>query len=188
MKKIFLLGLLAGLVTSVGCSTVATQVYSGATGASSRYYEIRALGTAIALDRYTAVQVEAFDASPMLGAIPADVVTATQPEIINQLTKSALFTQVAAKTTMRPALIIRGKFVDYDPGGSVVRAVYGTNPMLTAQIEIIDADSGKVVGVAMVTGTIKSVVRTAPAELGGGVGKAIRGLLAAHLSRTPAKE
>jgi Domain of unknown function (DUF4410) len=188
MKRVILLGLLAGLVMATGCTTIAKQGYYGATGAASRYFEVRDLGPIGTLDRFAAVQVDPFDPSLMLGAIPPDVSSAVQPHIINQLVKSGLFTQVAAKATVRPALVIRGKFMDYDPGGSAVRAVYGTNPMLSAQIEIVDADSGRVLGVAMVTGTIESVVRTSPTELGAGIGKAIKGLLAAHMTRKPQKE
>jgi len=189
MKRILLLGLLAGVAISTGCiSTVAKQAYYGATGASGRYFEIRNLGTASALDRYAAVQIDPFDPSPMLGAIPAEVASAAQPEIIDHLTKSGLFTQVAARTTARPALVVRGKFVDYDPGGSVVRAVYGANPMLSAQIEIVDADTGRVLGVAMASATIQSVVRTNPTELGAGLGKAIKGLLSSHMTRKPQKD
>jgi hypothetical protein len=186
MNRLLLTAILSGLAMSAGCGTIATQTIAGATGAASRYYEIRDIGGT--LDRYAAVQVEPFDASPMLGAIPSMVVTSTQPLIIDQLTRSGLFSQVAAKTNVRPALIIRGKFMDYDPGTSAARAVIGTNPMLSAQVEVVDAASGKVLGVAMVRGIIVSIVRTERTELGDGIGKAIKGLLAEHMTRKPQKE
>ncbi|MFO8015106.1 MAG: hypothetical protein R6X20_17600 [Phycisphaerae bacterium] len=43
-------------------------------------------------------------------------------------------------------------------------------------------------GVAMVTGTVKSVVRANPKEMASGVSKAIRGLLSAHMTRKPKDE
>jgi len=188
MRRILFLGLLAGVVISGGCGAVATQTVGGITGASGRYFEIRSLGAGSALDRFAAVQVEAFDPSPMLGAIPNDIFGPVQPEIIDRLAKSGLFSQVAAKASVRPALIIRGKFMDYDPGGSTVRVVYGVNPMLSAQIEISDADTGRVLGVTMVRATVTSVVRTGPSEQGLGLGKAIKDLLASHTTRKPQKD
>jgi hypothetical protein len=68
------------------------------------------------------------------------------------------------------------------------RALYGTDPTLTAQIELVDAQTNKPVGVAMVTGTVKSVVRADPKEMASGVSKAVKGLLLAHMTRKPAKD
>jgi len=189
MKRLMLAGLLAMLAVSSGCiSTIAKQAYYGATGASGRYFEVRDLGGSGVLDRYQGVQVEPFDPSLMLGAIPSDVVSTVQPDIIERLTKTGVFAEVGAKVSARPALIIRGRFMDYDPGTSAARAVYGTDPTLTAQIQLIDAETNQVIGVAMVTGTVKSVVRANPKELASGVSKAVKGLLSAHMTRKPKDE
>jgi hypothetical protein len=189
MKKVMLVGLLAMLAVSSGCiGTIAKQAYYGATGASGRYFEIRDLGGSFALDRYQGVQVEPFDPSLMLGAIPSDVVGAVQPDIIERLTKAKVFAEVGARVSAKPALIIRGKFMDYDPGSSAVRAVYGTDPTLTAQIELVDAETHQTLGIAMVTGTVKSVVRANPREMASGVSKAVQGLLSAHMTRKPQKD
>lgn len=189
MKRVLLVGLLAMLAVSSGCiSTIAKQAFYGATGASGRYFEIRDPGGPGALDRYQGVQVEPFDPSLMLGAIPSDVVGAVQPDIVERLTKMKVFTEVGAKVSARPTLIIRGKFMDYDPGSSAARAVYGTDPTLTAQIELVDAQTQQTLGVAMVTGIVKSVVRANPREMASGVSKAVRGLLSAHMTRKPPKE
>ena len=189
MKRVMLVGLLAMLAVSAGCiSTIAKQAYYGATGASGRYFEIRDPGGSGVLDRYQGVQVDPFDPSPMLGAIPSDVVAAVQPDIIARLTKMKVFAAVGAKVSAGPALVIRGRFMDYDPGSSAVRAVYGTDPTLTAQIELVDAQTNQTIGIAMVTGTVKSVVRANPKELASGVSKAVQGLLSAHMTRKPPKD
>jgi hypothetical protein len=189
MQRLLLVGLLAMLAVSAGCiSTIAKQAYYGATGASGRYFEIRGLGSSFALDRYQGVQVEPFDPSLMLGAIPSDVVGAVQPDIIERLRKMGVFAAVGARVSARPALIIRGKFMDYDPGTSVARAVHGTDPTLTAQIELIDVQTNKIIGVAMVTGTVKSVVRANPRELASGMSKAVKGLFSAHMTRKPPED
>jgi len=189
MKRVMLVGLLAVLAVSTGCiSTIAKQAYYGATGASGRYFEVRDLGSPGSLDRYQGVQVEPFDPSLMLGAIPSDVVSAVQPDIIERLTKANVFAEVGARVSAKPTLIIRGRFMDYDPGSSAVRAVYGTDPTLTAQIELVDAQTNQTVGVAMVTGIVKSVVRANPKEMASGVSKAVQGLLSAHMTRKPAKD
>ena len=189
MKRVLLVGLLAMLAVSAGCiSTIAKQAYYGATGASGRYFEIRDPGGSGVLDRYQGVQVDPFDPSLLLGAIPADVVSAVQPDIIARLTKMKVFAAVGAKVSAGPALVIRGRFMDYDPGSSAVRAVYGTDPTLTAQIELVDAQTNQTIGIAMVTGTVKSVVRANPKELASGVSKAVQGLLSAHMTRKPPKD
>ena len=58
----------------------------------------------------------------------------------------------------------------------------------TNAMTIIDAQTNKVIGVAMVTGTVKSVVRANPKELASGVSKAVKGLLSAHMTRKPKDE
>ena len=188
MKRVMLVGLLAMLAVSAGCVTIAKQAYYGATGASGRYFEIRDPGGSGVLDRYQGVQVDPFDPSLMLGAIPSDVVAAVQPDIIERLTKMKVFAAVGAKVSAGPALVVRGRFMDYDPGSSAVRAVYGTDPTLTAQIELVDAQTNQTIGIAMVTGTVKSVVRANPKELASGVSKAVQGLLSAHMTRKPPKD
>ena len=189
MKRVLLVGLLAMLGVSSGClGTIASQAYYGTTGASARFFELRDAGGPGALDRYQGVQVESFDPSLMLGAIPSDVVSAVQPDIIERLRRTGVFAEVGAKVSAKPALIIRGKFMDYDSGSSAARAVYGTNPTLTAQIELIDAETNRTIGVAMVTGTVKSVVRADPKELASGMSKAVQGLLSTHMTRKPPKD
>jgi len=189
MKSAMLVGLLAMLTVSSGClGTVATQAYYGATGASGRYFEIRDLGGSSALDRYHGVQVEPFDPSLLLGAIPPDVVAAVQPDIVERLRKTGLFEEAGANASAKPTLIIRGKFMDYDPGSSAARAVYGTDPTLTAEIEFIDAETHRTLGVAMVTGIVRSVVRANPKELASGMSKAVKGLFSVHMTRKPKDE
>jgi hypothetical protein len=78
--------------------------------------------------------------------------------------------------------------MDYDPGSSVARAVYGTDPTLTAQIQLIDAETNQVIGVAVVTGIVRSVVRANPKELASGMSKAVKGLFSAHMARKPKDE
>jgi hypothetical protein len=97
-----------------------------------------------------------------------------------------MFESVGPAPGARPALLIRGQFIDYDPGGSPARVVgLGGNPFLTAQIQLVDADSGQVLGIAMVTGTVKSAVRTGMKEMADGVAKAIEGLVKQHHTKPP---
>lgn len=181
MRRGLVIGLL-GLLVAGGCvSTAAKQAFSGVTGASDRCFEVESLGGEQSLLGYRSVRVEKFDASLMRGAIPHDVLAAVQPAIQMKVAELEPF---AAGGEAKPVLVIRGKFHDYDPGGSALRAVgFSGNPFLTAQIELVDGASGKVLGVAMVTGTIKSIVRTGAKELADGVAKAVKSLLEAHMKR-----
>lgn len=180
MKRMLLVAVLAA-VAACGCTTGLKQVYYGATGASARYYEVQNLGGSSVLDRFTAVGVEGFDTSPMLGAVPSSFVGPVQAAIVRQLTETKMFQSVTKGAPGRGGLLIRGKFTDFDPGGSSLRAVgFGVNPFLTAQVQFVDTGSNRVLGVAMVTGTVKSAVRTGSAELADGVGKAVKGLVEHH--------
>jgi len=180
MKRMLLVAVLAA-VAATGCMTGVKQVYHTAAGASARYYEVQSLGGSSALDRFTVVGVEGFDTSPMLGAVPSSFVGPVQTAIVRKLTETKMFQSVTKGTPGRGGLLIRGKFMDFDSGGSSLRAVgFGVNPFLTAQIQCIDTASNRVLGVAMVTGTIKSAVRTGSGELADGVGKAVKGLVEHH--------
>lgn len=182
MRQIFLLGLLAALTITSGCvGTAVSQGLSTVTGATPRFFELRDVAGPVALDRYKSVAVQPFDPSPLLGALPGDAVQETQALVIKRLTETRMFESVGAAPGARPALVIRGKFVDYDPGGTPARVVgLGGNPFLTAQIELVDGDTGQVIGISMVTGTVKSAVRTGMKEQADGVAKAIDGLVKQH--------
>ena len=170
------------MVLAGGCTTAAKQVLYGVTGASDRYFEIKSLGGEQSLLGYRSVRVEEFDTSLMRGAIPRDVLAEVRPAIQAKVAELEPF---AAGGEAKPVLVIRGKFHDYDPGGSALRAVgFSGNPFLTSQIELVDGASDKVLGVAMVTGTVKSAVRMGAKELADGVAKAVKGLLEAHMKRS----
>jgi len=181
MRRVALAGVLAMLVGGGCISTAAKQALYGVTGASARYYEIKSAGSETALDRFNAVGVATFDASPMRGAVPAQVPQLVQAAVVRQLNETKMFSAVTAGTPPAGGLLIRGKFMDFDPGGSALRAVgFGVDPFLTAQIELVDAGTNQTIGVAMVTGIVKSAVRTGLDELADGVGKAVKGLIERH--------
>ncbi|MBM4018612.1 MAG: DUF4410 domain-containing protein [Planctomycetes bacterium] len=189
MRRAFLAALLVGLAAASGCySTAAKQGLYAVTGASARYSEIRSLGSPAALDRFKTVGVESFDASPLLGQVPPELVAEAQAAVVARLTETKMFESVVRGTPPAGGLLIRGRFMDYDAGGSALRAVgFGVDPFLTAQIELVDTAANQSIGVAMVTGTVKSAVRTGPKELADGVGKAVKGLVEHHHTK-PARE
>jgi len=175
---------LLALVAASGCSTGIKQAYHTAVGASARYYEVDSLGGKTSLDRYTSVGVERFDPAPMRGGIPDTLPAKVQAATVTQLNEAKKFTSVKAGAPAAGGLLIRGRFMDFDPGGSALRAVgFGVDPFATAQIEIVDTGANKVIGVAMVTGTVKSAVRTGLDEVASGVGKAVKGLLEQHYTK-----
>ncbi len=181
MRQAALVGLLLALAAASGCGTAAKQALHTVTGASARYYEIQNAGGQAALDRFRAVGVEAFDPSPLRGAVPAQAPEKVQAAVTKHLAETEMFGQVTAGAPPAGGLLIRGKFMDFDPGGSGLRAVgIGEHPFLTAQVELVDAGSGKVIGVAMVTGTAKSAVRGSLDDVADGVGKAVKGLVERH--------
>lgn len=188
MRHAVLGGMLVVLAIAPGCTKALEQGYYTATGATPRYFEVKDLGSPTRIDAYKAVGVEPFDASPMLGAIPPAAVPDVQAAIAQRLTESRLFTSVLRGAPPRGGLLIRGTFVDFDPGGTALRAVgFGVNPFLTARIDLIDTGANQVVGVAMVSGTVKSAVRTGTKELAEGLARAVEGLLKRHHTKVPEK-
>jgi hypothetical protein len=184
MRSALLVALMAVAISSTGCLTAVGQGLSTASGASPRFYELRYISGPQALDAYKSVSVQAFDSSPLLGALPPDMVADVQNTTIDRLKDSRMFESVSPTASVKPVLIIRGKFADYEPGGSALRAVgFAGNPYVTAQIELVDGDTGRVLGVAMVTGTVKSIIKTGGETMANGVAKAIRGLVAQHHSK-----
>ncbi|GAH64395.1 unnamed protein product, partial [marine sediment metagenome] len=157
--------------------------------ASSRYFEIRNLGGPTSLLAYRSAQVEPFDPSPMLGAVPQDVVAAVRQAVAGKLAEIETFQTGGGK----PTLLIRGKFMDYDSVYVYVNDMnvnsalrdfgFDVDPFLTAQVEIVDVDTKRVLGVAMVTGAMKRVGLVKPEQLAEGVGKAVKGLLEAHMKK-----
>ena len=183
MRRVLLVSVLA-LVAASGCSTGIKQAYHTAVGASARYYEIENLGGKTALNRFTSVGVEPFDATPMRGAVPATLPGKVQAATVKQLTDAKMFSSVQAGAPQGGGLLVRGRFMDFDPGGSALRAVgFGVNPFATAQVEVVDTANNRVLGVAMVTGTVKSAVRTGVDEIASGVRKAVKGLLEQHIDK-----
>lgn len=184
MRRVLIIAgllMMAGLAT--GCyGTAAKQAYYGVTGASARYLEIKSMPGPVCLDRFKTVAVQTFDPSPMLSLIPPGMPGIVQSAVIQRLMETKAFDTVVRDTgRANSGLLIRGQFMDYDPGDSALRAVgFGVDPFLTAQIEFVDAATGQSLGIAMVTGTVKSVARTGPREIGDGIGKAIKGLVERH--------
>jgi hypothetical protein len=174
-------GLLALVMAATGCITGINQGIDTVRGATPRFYELRNLSGPTALDAYKSVAVQIFDASPLLGTLPADMPAEVQSSTIDRLRESRMFEMVGPTASNRPVLVIRGQFVDYDPGGSPLRAVdVSENPFVTAQITLIDGDTNRVLGVAMVSGTVKSSIKTGGERMADGVAKAIRDLMAQH--------
>ena len=123
-----------------------------------------------------------------LPACLAMLAAAVPPNIIEELARTKSLAEVGPQVAGRPALIVRGRFADYNPGGSAVRAIYGKNPTLTAEVELVDADTGRSLGETRASGIVKSVVRASPTGMASGVGKGVKKFILAHMKRRAAKE
>ncbi len=176
------LALAVAVVAGTGCiSTAAKQGLYAVTGASSRYYELQRLDGERALTEYQGVEVQPFSTGELHGAIPSGLPAAVQAAIERKLLAEVEGLTVGGT----PALRISGRFMDYDPGGSALRAAgFGVDPFVTAQVIVADASTGQQLGVAMVTGTVKSVARTGQQELADGVAKAVDGLVKQHRKKS----
>lgn len=188
MRQAILGGMLAVIAIAPGCMEGWERGFYAAAEATPRYFEIKDLENSTALDAFKTVGVDPFDASPMLGTIPPAVVPDAQAAVVETLAETRMFDSVTCGAPVQGGLLIRGAFVDYDPGNSALRAAdFGASPFLTARIEFIDTGGKKVVGMAMVSAVVKSAGRTGPKELAAGIAKAVRGLVEHHHSKPPEK-
>ena len=163
-KRLFALSLLVVLV-GVGClgRAIKEGVY-GATGASGRARSIQSVKVNLA--NYDAVKVEKFsDDTQGLGN------TAFLAAIPERVTE-----QIVTKTYMErqggKVLRITGRLINYDTGTTTDK-IAGPMEQAICRVQLIDAASGDVLGIASCDARAKSSVRKGPEELADGMGKGI---------------
>ena len=163
-KKLCLLGLLV-ILSGTGCvgRAIREGVY-GATGAGGQARPIQLV--TVNLADYDAVTVEAFsDDTQGLGNT---AFLAALPEKVTE--------QIVSKTYMErrgsKVLRVSGRLINYDTGTTTDKIA---SPMEQAicRVQLIDAASGNVLGVASCDARAKSSIRKGPEELAEGMGKII---------------
>jgi len=163
---------LAGLILLAGgCSRLAKEGLGGLTGPK---------GVAIPLKRVAGSPsdralgaYERFE----LGRITDGIHGRTPPGLLRQL-PAEFQKQLAAKKLPNPAsgktLVVRGKILHYEESGLFGQA-FGPLEEVIARIELVDKDSGKVLGVANCIGRTKESINMGVRAKAEGLAKAIVG-------------
>lgn len=186
MRKILAVAVVA-LAVCLGCTTVAKQAYYTATGPQGSYLLIQSPDFG-ALERYRVLEVASFEnAVPTaVGRLLADAV---QTEIVKEMSKSRYFARVAAVPSFTkgkaeaPTIVLRGTILDITidqiPGQKLLDQNY-----LLAVVELVDKETGAVLGKANVRGVVKSVLDSGQTPLAEGMARGVKRLFKDLLRKT----
>ena len=171
-RRTILVGSLAGLILLAGgCSRLAKEGLGAATGAKGRAIPLKSVAGSPS-DRPLGAY-ERFE----LGSITDGINGRTPPGLLTQL-PAEFEKQLAAKRIPNAAsgrtLVVRGEIRHYEASGLFGQA-FGPLEEVIARIELVDKDSGKVLGVANCVGRTKETVNTGVPKKAEGLAKAIVG-------------
>ena len=178
-KRLFVLSLLSMMV-GVGCvgRAIREGVY-GSTGAVGRARSIESVKVNLA--DYDAVKVENFlDDTQGLGN--AAFLAALPGKVTEQIVTKTYLERQGGKV-----LRVSGRLINYDTGTTTDKIA---SPMEQAlcRVELIDAASGDVLGIASCDAKAKSSIRKGPEELAEGMGKIIADWIIENDARGPRPE
>jgi hypothetical protein len=161
------LGLL--LVLLNGCTgTVAKQALYTVMGAQGEFYELTAIDPHL-LASYRSIRVEPFT-NELGERVPPEVLTEVNIQTPGAIAESALFYPDG-----KP-LHVRGAIIHYTGRSRLqgsVMSVVGSAEECVCRVQLLDGDSGNLVGEAVCWGVVKSALRRGSGELGTGVGKGV---------------
>ena len=150
MLKTLLYAAVAGtcIISASGCGTIATEAYHKYTGPEGLFVETQPVGTSrdhFALSRYTHYELGDFKDN-FAGRVPLEFFADMKSEFPTQLRKAKLMDMPGGKT-----LLVRGTVLFYEHAGTW-GYVMGDIEQVVARVELVDKESGKVLGTAMCLG------------------------------------
>ena len=167
IASLLLLVIATGAVT--GCTTVAKEAVGIARGARGVYAPIRPLAASKEirpLGTYRRFELGQFT-DDFGGKVPPDLMTHFRSAFRKELADKKLPDDPRGKT-----LLIRGTFLHYEDAGTLGIAI-GPLEQVVARVELVDKDSGKVLGVANCIGRTTNRVNLGVAKKGEGLAKAV---------------
>jgi len=171
MKRVslFILLLAFGVCNLTGCSRLVGEGMEEVRGAKGLYAPIRGLAPdsqARPLGRYRRFELGQIS-DDFGGNVPAGLWDYLREAFADQLAKKRLPNDPAGKT-----LLVRGKILHYEDAGMLGHAM-GPLEQVIARIELVDKDSGAVIGVANCVGRTTKSVGTGVKKKAEGLAKAI---------------
>jgi len=163
---------LAGLILLAGgCSRLLKEGLGGATGAKGVAIDLKPVATTSSdrpLGAYERFELGSIT-DGISGRTPADLLTQLPAEFVKQLAAKKLPNPASGRT-----LLIRGEILHYEASGLFGQA-FGPLEEVIARIELVDKDSGNVLGVANCVGRTKESVNMGVRAKAEGLAKAIVG-------------
>ena len=157
------------LVLLNGCaSTVAKQAIYAVMGAQGKFYETSVVNPSL-LATYRSIRVDSFT-NELGERVPPEVIAEVNDRTPEAIAESALFYPEGK------LLRVTGRIIHYTGRSGLqgsVWSVAGSTEECVCRVQLLDGNSGDLVGEAVCWGAVKSAVRRGSGELGTGVGKGV---------------
>lgn len=155
---------------STGCSVAAKQALYTVMGASGKFYEVKVVDPEV-LATFRSLRVEGM-VNDLGEHLPVEVIEALNENTPTMLAKSRLFFPQGKQ------LVVKGKVIHFTGQSALlgsVSALIGGREECACRMQLVDGESGEVIGEAVCWGVVKSALRRGPEELAIGVMKGIEG-------------
>jgi len=168
-KSVWMVALLLAATATAGCTTAAKEGLGVVRGASGVYAPIQPAAPAAdahPLAEYTNFELGTFT-DDFGGKVPTDLMMYARAEFSKQLAGKKLPDNPGGKT-----LVIRGRILHYESADTLGMAI-GPLEEVIARAEMVDKETGNVLGVANVVGRTTVRVNLGVEKKGQGLAKAI---------------
>lgn len=163
------------MMSTPGCGVFgfgAKKLFHEVKGGEGRLVVIHDPGPTALMD-YQYVQIERFP-SQMGSTLPGYTPALIQEACIKELSKKpALYELIDPGVKKKSTLIIRGRIIHYQ-ASSGISSVFSSFSQMICRVELVDAESDKVIGQANCVGLSKAIARSGIEELSEGVAEAIK--------------
>ncbi|MFA5864175.1 MAG: hypothetical protein WC975_05750 [Phycisphaerae bacterium] len=165
--------LLTALASCTGCQMfIAKRLLQEVRGGQSQLTIIKNASPSALID-YKRIKMGDFR-NEMGRQFPSYAATEVRQAFIDQIVKNPRIYDLASENSnARSMLIMRGSIIHYQPT-SAISGVMGGFSQLICRVELIDAATGKIIGVANCCGFSKAIARSGVKELAAGAAKAMR--------------
>jgi hypothetical protein len=168
MRRAILVTAVVSISMASGCMTAVKQTYYGVTGAQGSFYELHVVDPD-RLAEYRSVNVEPFgnDLGPH---VPEEVITEVNLNTPKTIAEGALFYPEGKE------LKIQGRIIHYTGKSGLkgsIGSIIGGENVCVCRVQLLDGESGEMIGEGVCWGSVKSAVRRGASEYGAGVGKGV---------------
>ena len=167
-RNVVYLALAGATLGSSGCSTAIKQALYTTMGAEGKFYEVQVVNPSV-LSGYQSVRVEPF-ANALGKRVPPDVVAGVNQNAPKTVTEARLFQPTGRLVRVTGTII---HFTGRSGLDGAIGSVIGGDEECVCRVQLLDGESGELIGEAICWGVVKSAVRRGPEEMGVGVGRGV---------------